>query len=98
MLAIAHAGGMYEVISAEAPASDAIWWVFMALQRLDEAADVIASAEVQSSHLAEETTWRNDGVSPRALREALDELHTTITHVLAEVRDARVRVETAIRS
>lgn len=96
MLASPQAGGMYSILSAEAPASAGIWWAFTALHLLDEAAGVLADAEVESAALAEESTWRNDGLSPRKLRATLDELHMTIMHELAAVRHARARVERAI--
>ncbi|WP_193597364.1 hypothetical protein [Microbacterium sp. YJN-G] len=77
---------MYSITAAEAPASDQIWWGFLALRAIDDAADAVADAESVGMRLALDSAWQNDGTSARKMREALDGLHTAIMQELAAVR------------
>ena len=92
----AHAGGMYSITAAESSTSGQIWAALLAMRELDAAADAISGAGALTAALSEESRWRNDGLSPRALREALDEVHGAIAHELSEVRRAHAEVEWGI--
>jgi|GEM_PF-3183518 len=87
---------MYTITAAEAPASDQIWRAFLAVRQLDAAADALSGAGSLTAALSAESRWRNEGLGPRALRDALDELHGAITRELSEVRRAQTEVERGI--
>lgn len=84
---------MHSIAAAATPVSDQIWRAFLALRRLDEAADAVSAAAALTERLSIESQWCNDGLSPRALREALEELHDSIVRELSDVRRARGELE-----
>lgn len=87
---------MYAITAAEPPASDQIWRALLAVRRLDAAAEALSGARGLTAELSAQSRWRNDGLGPRALRDALDELNSAISGVLSEVRRARAEVERGI--
>ncbi|MGB3374695.1 MAG: hypothetical protein WBA87_06100 [Microbacterium sp.] len=87
---------MYTIIAAESSTSDQIWAALRAMRQLDAAAESVSGAGRLTTALSAESQWRNEGLSPRALRDALDELHGAITRELAEVRRAHAEVERGI--
>lgn len=92
----AHPGGMYTITAAESSTSSQVWTALAAVRWLDEAADAISGAGVLAAALSAESQWRNEGVSARTLRDALDELHETIVRELSEVRRSQAEVERGI--
>lgn len=94
----AHAGGMYTITAAEAPASDQVWRALMSVRHLDAAADAVGSAGMLTEALSAESQWRNEGLSARALRDALDELHAATARAMSQVRRAQAEVEWGINA
>ncbi len=87
---------MYTITAAESSTSGQIWSAFLAMRQLDAAADAISGAGALTAALSAESQWRNDGLSPRALRDALEQLHGAIARELSEVRRAHAEVERGI--
>jgi len=87
---------MYSITTAESSTSPQIWNALLAVRHLDAAADAISGAAVLTEALRVESQWRNEGLSPRALRDALDELHEAVARELSEVRHAQAEVEWGI--
>jgi len=92
----AHAGGMYTITAAESSTSGQIWSALLAMRQLDAAADALTGAAAVADAVSVESQWRNEGLSARTLREALDELHAAIVHELSEVRGAHAEIERGI--
>ncbi|HTN56027.1 MAG TPA: hypothetical protein VLZ82_07565 [Microbacterium sp.] len=87
---------MYTITAAEPPASDQIWRAILAVRRLEAAAEAVSGAGALTAELSAQSRWRNDGLGPRALRDALDELNSAILRELSHVRRARAEVEQGI--
>ncbi|WP_309066051.1 hypothetical protein [Microbacterium sp.] len=87
---------MYAITTAEAAASEDIWWAFSALRLLGEAGALLAQAETAAGGLATDSAWRNEGVSARALRDVLAELHATVMREVAVVQAVRADLEGAV--
>ncbi|WP_307370083.1 hypothetical protein [Microbacterium sp. W4I4] len=87
---------MYTITAAESSTSGQIWSALLAMRQLDAAEDALMGAAALAGALSAESQWRNEGVSARTLREALDELHAAIAHELSEVRGAHAEVERGI--
>lgn len=93
MLRAAHAGAMYSIARAEAPAAETLSAALAALRLLQEAEEVLGGAEGACSGLVADSTWRSDGVSAQALREALNALHRAVMTEAA----ALVQLQNGIR-
>ena len=92
MLRCAQAVRMYSTLSADALASDEIWLAFLAVRLLDDAAEVLADAEVTTAGLASDAVWHNRGSGARSMSEALSALRDSVGAELAAVRNARIVV------
>lgn len=79
-----HPGRMYTISAATAPGSEDLWAVFSALRLLEEAADAVGGACVQTSQLMDDAHWQNKGV--QALRWRLSELHAQLVSESDELR------------
>lgn len=98
MLPAPHCGCMYTITASAAAGSEQIWTALLSLRQLQAAEDAVRAAGVRTAQLAVQSQWHNDGLSPRALRAALDELHSSIMGALSDVRLAESEVERAMNA
>ncbi|MCA1306842.1 hypothetical protein LC082_08020 [Microbacterium esteraromaticum] len=88
---------MYSFLAAEAPASFDLWAVFDALRLLQDAEDQLVAAECVGTELVAESSWHNEGLAARSLREALDEMHQQIRGETIAVREQQGVVRAVVR-
>ncbi|MGF2949595.1 hypothetical protein [Microbacterium alcoholitolerans] len=88
---------MYSIAPDEALAAGGLWAAFAALRLLQDAEDQLTLAETVASGMVADSTWHSEGVSARALRDALAQLHRGLTAEVVAVQEQQGVVRAAVR-